>query len=380
MSVVSSLGDLKKFVKVKSRANVSSLIFDLHRFTASLLIVSSILTTSRQYFGDPIHCHVGGHIPLNVFQSYCFMTATYTLPRMMTNSSSHPGVSTGVVNAGGEEEGTVFHNYYQWVCLLLAVQASICYLPWAVWKGIEGGRVGKLLVKVSQDPLTETPLSEQVASLGNFLHCHRGWFNSCALKLLLCQVVALVLTVGQLYVMDLVLANQFLSLGPYFLSLEILSEALNVVFPKVVKCSMSYIGVSGDIVNNSGMCTLPINIINEKIYLVLWLWFTCLAFISTLSLVYQSIILLFPSTRKLEIQIRSRSSQRHQVGWVVNQSTYGDVVLLQLISNNTDTAQFTALLDHLNNAPSLPLPSFLQESINSDEKGLLAAGSGRKEV
>jgi len=102
--------------------------------------------------------------------------------------------------------------------------------------------VGKLLVKVSQDPLTETPLSEQVASLGDFLHCHRGWFNSCALKLLLCQVVALVLTVGQLYVMDLVLANQFLSLGPYFLSREILSEALNVVFPKVVKCSMSYIG------------------------------------------------------------------------------------------------------------------------------------------
>jgi len=380
MSVVSSLGDLKKFVKVKSRANVSSLIFDLHRFTASLLIVSSILTTSRQYFGDPIHCHVGGHIPLNVFQSYCFMTATYTLPRMVTNSSTHPGVSTGVVNAGGEEEGTVYHNYYQWVCLLLAVQASICYLPWAVWKGIEGGRVGKLLVKVSQDPLTETPLSEQVASLGNFLHSHRGWFNSCALKLLLCQVVALVFTVGQLYVMDLVLANQFLSLGPYFLSLEILSEALNVVFPKVVKCSMSYIGVSGDIVNNSGMCTLPINIINEKIYLVLWLWFTCLACISTLSLVYQSILLLFPSTRKIEIQIRSRSTQRHQVGWVIDQSTYGDVVLLQLISNNTDPAQFTALLDHLNNAPSLPLPSFLQESINSDEKGLLAAGGGRKEV
>jgi len=380
MSVVSSLGDLKKFVKVKSRANVSSLIFDLHRFTASLLIVSSILTTSRQYFGDPIHCHVGGHIPLNVFQSYCFMTATYTLPRMVTNSSSHPGVSTGVVNAGGEEEGTVYHNYYQWVCLLLAVQASICYLPWAVWKGIEGGRVGKLLVKVSQDPLTETPLSEQVASLGNFLHCHRGWFNSCALKLLLCQVIALVFTVGQLYVMDLVLANQFLSLGPYFLSLEMLSEALNVVFPKVVKCSMSYIGVSGDIVNNSGMCTLPINIINEKIYLILWLWFTCLAFISTLSLVYQSILLLFPRTRKIEIQIRSRSSQRHQVGWVIDQSTYGDVVLLQLISNNTDPAQFTALLDHLNNAPSLPLPSFLQESINSDEKGLLAAGGGRKEV
>ena len=113
--------------------------------------------------------------------------------------------------------------------------------------------------------------------------------------------------------MDLVLANQFLSLGPNLLSLEMLSEALNVVFPKVVKCSMSYHGVSGNIENNSGMCTLPVNIINEKIYLVLWLWFTCLACISTISLVYQSILPLFPSTRKIDIQMRSHSTHHHQV-------------------------------------------------------------------
>ena len=153
----------------------------------------------------------------------------------------------------------------------------------------------------------------QVASLGNFLLSHRGWFNSCALKLLFCQVVALVFTVGQMYLMDLVLANQFLSFGSHFFSLGMLSEALTVVFPKVVKCSMSYHGVSGNIENNSGMCTLPINIVNEKIYLVLWLWFTFLACISAISLVYQSILLLFPSIRKMEIQIRSRSSQPHQV-------------------------------------------------------------------
>ena len=65
---------------------------------------------------------------------------------------------------------------------------------------------------------------------------------------------------------------------------------------------------------------------------------------------------------------------------MVDQSTYGDVVLLQLIANNIDTAQFNALLNYLNNAPSVSLPSFLQESFISDEKGLLASGSGRKEV
>jgi len=383
MSVVAVLGDLKKYVASKSRADVSNTIFKLHRLTAALLIGCSILTTSRQFFGNPIHCHVGGSIPLNVFESYCFMTATYTLPRLVDNyTSSHPGVSTGVKHAEGFEEGTVYHNYYQWVCLLLAVQACVCYMPYAAWKRIEGGRVGKLLAKVSQDPLTETPVAEQVASLGKFLLSHSGWFNCCALKFLLCQVGALFLTVCQIYIMDLYLANQYLSLGTELMSLEKVNEALTVVFPKVVKCAMNYHGVSGNIVSNSGMCTLPINIINEKIYLVLWVCYISMICLSTLSLLYQSLFLISSSIRKLDIQTRSRNTPHHLVRSLVTHSSYGDLVLLQLISNNTDDAQFTALLEQLGDEPSLPLhqPSFLHESYRGDEKELLTTKPGRKEV
>jgi len=386
MSVVSALSDLKKYVATKSRADVSNTIFKLHRLTAALLIGCSILTTSRQFFGDPIHCMLGGGtIPLPVFQSYCFMTSTYTLPHMVSNTTStHPGVSTGLVHAGGAEEGTLYHNYYQWVCLLLAVQACVCYLPWAVWKSVEGGRVGKLLAKVSQDPLTETPVSDQVAVLGDFILTHSGWFNSSALKLLFCQVVSLMLTVGQMYAMDLVLANQYLSLGTnlLFLDMNKLYQDLTVVFPKVVQCSMTYYGAGGNIVNNSGMCTLPINIINEKIYLVLWMWFICLSCISILSLLYQSILLLSPSCRQVVIQCLSRTTPQYLVRSVVRQSSYGDLVLLQLIANNTDSAQFTALLQYLSDAPSLPRhnPSFLHHSYQGVDKDLLATQGGRKEI
>jgi len=384
MSVVAVLGDLKKFAKTKPRADVSNTIFKLHRLTAALLIGCSILTTSRQFFGDPIHCMLGGgSIPLPVFQSYCFMTGTYTLPHVTSNlTSAHPGVSTGILNAGGHEDGTVYHNYYQWVCLLLAVQACACYLPWGIWKGMEGGRVGKLLAKVSQDPLTETPVTDQVAGLGDFLLSHSGWFNSSALKLLLCQISCLVLTVAQMYAMDLVLGNEYLSLGNNLLSLELINQALTKVFPKVVKCSMIYIGPSGDPVNNSGMCTLPINIINEKIYLVLWVWFLVITCVSILSLLHQACLLLLPSLRQMQLQRKSQVTPEHLVRSVTNQSTYGDTVLLQLIASNTDTAQFTALLGYLSDAPSLPhhQPSFMHDSFHGDEKGLLAGKGSRKEV
>merc|ERR1719315_503728 len=186
------------------------------------------------------------------------------------------------------------------------------------------------------------------------------WFNSSAFKLLLCQVASLVLTVSQMYAMNLVLGNQYLNLGTNLFSLDILYQDLTVVFPKVVKCSMTYHGVSGNIVNNSGMCTLPINIINEKIYLVLWIWFIGLSCISILSLLYQSIMLLCPSCWQVEIQCHSRSTPQYLVRSVVRQSTYGDLVLMQLIANNTDSAQFTALLQYLSDASSLPRhnPSF----------------------
>ena len=50
------------------------------RWTAGLMLVFSALTTSRQFFGEPIHCHLDhGAISMKVFESYCWMSSTYTL-------------------------------------------------------------------------------------------------------------------------------------------------------------------------------------------------------------------------------------------------------------------------------------------------------------
>ena len=113
--------------------------------------------------------------------------------------------------------------------------------------------------------------------------------------------------------MDLVLGNEYLSLGNNLLSLELINQALTKVFPKVVKCSMIYIGPSGDPVNNSGMCTLPINIINEKIYLVLWVWFLVITCVSILSLLHQACLLLLPSLRQMQLQRKSQLTPEHLV-------------------------------------------------------------------
>jgi len=356
MSVVATLGVIKKYFQGKSGADVSTTILKLHRWTAIFLVACSILTTSKQFFGEPIHCMLGGgSIPLAVFQSYCFMSGTYTLPIISSNITEiHPGVSTGYVHAGAKEDGTLYHNYYQWVCLLLAAQACVCYLPWAFWKCIENGIVGKLIAKVSVDPLTEVSLSDQVSGLGDFLLDHKGWFNSKAIKLILCQLACLILTIAQMYFMDLVLGGQFLSLGNDIHQYEVFLQSLNKVFPKVVKCSMAYIGPSGEVVNNSGMCTLPVNIINEKIYLTLWIWFIFLVVVSLFCLALQFMLLLFPCVRRHVLLQCNATTTPGNLQDVAKYLNYGDAVLLQLIGKNIDSVQFKALLCHISDANSLP--------------------------
>ena len=68
---------------------------------------------------------------------------------------------------------------------------------------------------------------------------------------------------------------------------------------------------------------------------------------------------------------------------MASRATYGDIVLLQLVANNTDSAQFTALLAHLSDSQALPHHQgpFMHESYLGDEKGLLTGkGVIRKEV
>jgi len=345
MSVFGVLGALNKFLRNKSDCvNISNTTFALHKKTAVLLLAFSILITSRQFFGEPIHCQLDtSAISLKLFESYCFMSGTYTL--VVDNSTD--GRKLGdydIGHANGPDDlSTIHHGYYQWVCLVLVLQAAVCYIPWLAWKIAEGGKLGKLLVKLSDDPLTETTVEEQVTSLGEFLLTHRGWFNASALKLLLCCAACLVNSLGQLYAMDMFLGQRFFHLGSSLHS-ESLGRALRTVFPRLVMCYMPIFGASGTKVTKSGLCVLPQNILNEKVYLVLWFWFICLAIISSLQLLRQA-ALLQPCLRTcLSPGLSSRITSPGQVGQLISRGSYGDTILLQLIAANCDSAQFSALV------------------------------------
>ncbi len=90
-----------------------------------ILIVCSLLVTSRQYIGDPIDCIVE-EIPNNVMDTYCWIHSTFSVPNtpegVVGHSAAHVGVAPPTDIREGEE--IKYHKYYQWVCFTLFFQVN----------------------------------------------------------------------------------------------------------------------------------------------------------------------------------------------------------------------------------------------------------------
>ena len=70
---------------------------------------------------------------------------------------------------------------------------------------------------------------------------------------------------------------------------------MDSVFPKVAKCDFHQIGASGTEEKVDTMCVLPLNVVNEKMYYFLWLWYICLAVAGIVNIAYR--IVTYCSTR-----------------------------------------------------------------------------------
>lgn len=60
------------------------------------------------------------------------------------------------------------------------------------------------------------------------------------------------------------------------------STRMQEVFPRTAKCLFYKYGMTGSIETDDVFCVLPQNIINEKIYLVMWVWFIILTIIASI--------------------------------------------------------------------------------------------------
>lgn len=343
------LGSLRAQLLKHNRVVIDNLAFRMHyRLTSWILIAFSILVSSRQYFGDPIDCmSYSSAISDKIWNQYCWMSTTFTLPYSGEDIGTevpHPGLDTSI-----KGQDRVYHQYYQWVCFTLFLQAIMFAIPHFLWKLWEGGKLKTLSTGLEFTLGTEP---DKLKDVVKYLKSSRGQHNFYFIKHVICELANLLNVIGQLYLTDKFLGGYFLTYGTEVISYSETNQENRLdpmvkVFPRVTKCIFNTFGPSGDVQKHDALCVLPINIINEKIYIFLWFWFIIVAILSGLAILYRFLLIIVPRLRAMQLTIQARLTESVDVKVVTNESGFGDWFLLHQLGESIDSDYFDVVIQSL---------------------------------
>ena len=349
---------------------------------------------AKELLNDHIHCitdgsdAVGNQIPERAFDAYCYISDTFTLPRTMTDGKEldlpHPGV--GPIGSNPSHQ-LLYHNYYMWVPYLLLIQSCTFFIPLLLHRFAQEGRVQLLLAGlhnlIAFDETREDKYGDIKLYMKDFYNHHDWW----AFKLFFCDALNLVSIILNILFTNWYLGNTFYEYGAYSIGTNLglghiivlmyvladymiqsmerkANDPFNIVFPKMTKCTLETYGPSGTIQNNDGLCVLPINVLNEKIYFIIWFIFFALALFTLIHHIVAFVIIVTDSLRFNRIMIikdlkftdffrtwvlmlyvsPDRKDLRRKLNRILKLTSWGDWLMLFMLAKNTDRVTFSQIL------------------------------------
>lgn len=260
-----------------------------HIYTVIVLMIFSIVVTGGTYIGDSISCWLGTEAVRRhrYVETVCWTGTTYYV-------DDEDSLSSGKI--------TVIH-YYLWVPIVLLFQAFMFKIPNIIWQmtnkasGMNLERITTLSEKTQME--SEDNRMETIEHIGNYIE---RWITAnkqknkdivyrfrpkpgtylttvyFVTKLLYCvNVISQFYVVGSL--MKINFAEYGLKISSYVENSDVMMDP--TIFPRVVYCDFR-IRQLENVLNMTTQCVLPINVLNEKVFMFLWFWF-CL--VSTLSII-----------------------------------------------------------------------------------------------
>lgn len=349
-ALIGLLGTKLRYLGKIKPTTIDNTIFKLHyRWTTNMLLVASIVVTCTQFFGDPITC-VKSERFVNpaIINNYCWIEGTFTIPQALTKVPGTEVALPGIEKTPTDATDLLVHKYYQWVWWVLFLQALAFYCTRIIWKNWENGIVAKLITNLNRALIDETEKKQNSHFLVNFLRDRKGHLNHYALKFLFCEIFNLFHVIIEIVITDTFLGGYFLDYGYLVMAYSGDIEDINPmtkVFPKMTKCTFRVYGSSGDIQIYDNFCLLPLNIINEKIYLFLWIWFIFLTFASCLSVIHRLVSFIYPPFRQKLLQYLGRRASAQTHVTLIESLSYGDWFLLYLIGQNIEQSHLGEVLE-----------------------------------
>ncbi|KAI6236861.1 Innexin [Aphelenchoides besseyi] len=287
-------------------------------YTSSFLTMMAVLVSFKQFGGRPLECWVPAQFTASweaYAEIYCWAKNTYWVPF----SEDIP------IDIADREYHQI--SYYQWVPFFLLCEAVLFYIPAMLWRALgskSGIRLNDIVQMATEKENIEPEyrlrtiesLARHIEAALRYQHAatsrsqytlHRV-FKCFNLRYFESYVTGLYLATKVLYVgnilTNLLLINKFLETDEYSIyGFGVLKDLLfgrsweeSGNFPRVTLCDFE-VRVLGNNQRHSVQCVLVINIFNEKIFVLLWLWFSILFVLATLDGLYWFSISLFHRDR-----------------------------------------------------------------------------------
>jgi len=331
--------------------SIDNLTFKLHyRYSVTLLVAASVLVQTSQFFGDPVQCETAeDSVDDDVLNSYCWMYSSFDVP----NTFNFPCTRKNY-------EGTYLYNtYYQWVSIFLAVQAGLFYIPRCIWLVIENGLMS-YIVKGTTNRRFVDDADEKISKMLKLFQEHvHNKFNRYAFGFFFCELMNICLAILSVFLTHKFLLDQYL---PYGLQLYRyytiepeervrlgLNDPMCEVFPKMASCRYQRYGMGGREDNRHAICILGLNMINDKVFIVLWVWHCFICTVGTMriftraSQLMSSRVRYFLMTMKMKRYMKINAHVKHVQHYILHCSI-GDWFVLYQMSKNLNKRFFAEFI------------------------------------
>jgi hypothetical protein len=312
-------------------------------------MVGTMFVSMRQYFGEPIECLAGpSDIPPAMLQHYCWLEATFSVAEsdgkaVVGDHVAYPGVKVLDEQRG---EHKVYHKYYQWVYFVLIIQSILFYTPKQMWRTKEAKRLKVMITELRQKhvkQMTENDKRRLTQDLVDSLLLSNDYYGF----FIFCEFLCLLHLIAQIWFVNIFLSGQFLRLGLEWLYYShddqpAQQDPLIRVFPRMTKCLFHKYGYSGSIEKHDALCFLPLNIVNEKLYVVLWFWFAFLLIFTALVLLQRLALVLLPPLRFRKVRAVAPNTKKKLLRRLT--SRMGNFFILHTVASNMKPSHFRDLI------------------------------------
>ncbi|XP_067930337.1 innexin unc-9-like [Watersipora subatra] len=373
---ISSFSNIRKFAQRWDEDLTSKLN---SRYSVILITMIMLMISTKQYVGDPIACMAPSEFTFSMVEytnHLCWVSNTYYVSMEERPPMAH-------------EKREHIITYYQWIPLILIVQGIMFYLPsllWRVKSSRSGLNINKISVLLSGMENLNPDVRDKVVSyitkhidralrhqqvyrkdcyarctqmLAEYcsLCCGKTYGNYLASLHLLCKLLYTASSIGQLF-----LLGEFIGDGYIFYGIDAMRDIIehkyhnSKMFPRVTLCDVN-IRQFSNVQLFTIQCALPINLFNEKVYLVLWFWLCAMSLINILSLVCYLWNAFIPNRRSyveqhlkryLKTNYRSSHIRRDQLHrFVCHYLRQDGTLILRMLESNTNNVIIAEVIGSL---------------------------------